>query len=275
MSLKIFFFPFSMIIVVVLVIWFIIPQWEEMQKQRVILGKKNDTMIVLEEKKNDINKNIEIYAENAREASVIYDALPSDVNNDVLIDEIFDGAKSKGVLVTSLNVGKIENVKKEVVRNNLLIDGDETLDDENGSASLIKQDVLRVPISLELIGNYTETKDYIKLLESATRLFTVTNVEMGQSDGEGSFVNTSVSAFCLYKNDNQNLEISSVIYNEDSVLKELMEKGLDFNYISQYKNSLNSNYIFSPATIVSGKSDLFAKTGSDEITTVATSAVGL
>ncbi len=272
MSLKIFFFPVSMIITVVLVIWFIIPQWEEMQKQRVVLGKKNETMKVLEEKKNGINKNIAVYDENAREASVIYNALPSDVNNDVLIDEIFDGAKSKGILVTSVNVGKIETIKKEVAKN-ILLDGEAEFDDD-APVPLIKQDVLKIPFSLDLIGSYTETKDYIKLLESATRLFTVTNVEMGQADEEGGVVNTSVSAFCLYKNDNQNLEISSVVYNEDPILGALIEKGLDFNYISQYKSSLNSGYIFSPATIVSGKSDLFAKTGNSTVATATTPVAG-
>lgn len=259
MSLKTFFFPLAVIISVFLVIWFIIPNWEDVQGKREELRKKEEISLSLNKKITKISEEILVYNENSRDLAVIYQALPSELDNDVLVDEIFEGAKRNGVLITKVDVGKVEAIKKEATATKQQM----VVAEKNQMPKILQPDVFKISLKLDLTGNYIGIKNFINYIETAKRLFAVDNFEIKQANEEGGSVSALLSISCFYKKENNDLKISSAVYDvEDNVMKDLTDqgKGLDTDFILQYKESVkNGDYMFNPTVITAGKNDLFSK----------------
>ncbi|MDA3815041.1 MAG: hypothetical protein PF549_01590 [Patescibacteria group bacterium] len=261
MSLKTFFLPLAIIITVFLVIWVIAPQWGIIQEKKVELGKETQALASLETKIKKIDESILTYRENAKDATIIYNALPANIDNDGFVDELFNGAKSKGVLITKLDISEAELAdKKDKSRKNIVVIDKDDSTEENPPAV----DIFKVSFSVDLVGNYTETKNFVAFLESANRLFAVEDLKISQPEEGSGTVNTSLQGIAFYKKDNPGFNASAVVNNSnDLVLNDIVKSGLGVDFINKYKQRIaNKNYSFVPVITGIGKDDLFSNQNS-------------
>lgn len=259
MSLKTFFFPLAVIISVFLVIWVIIPRWEVTQETKNELELKVETASSLDDKKNKLNQGVESYKNNIKDATVVYNALPSEIDIDSFADELFDGAKNNEILITKMSLDDVELVDQEKKSNTLIGD------DENEKAKTSMK-TYKFSFDLDLIGGYIETRNFIGFMESANRFFVINDVSIVKDkESSNDVVNTNILGTAYYKEENGSLKVSSVIYDEtDPVLKSLIDDGLSIEFINDYKNEIsNKDYSFSPSAIGSTwKENLFSSNAS-------------
>ena len=266
MSLKTFFFPVSVIIAVVLLIWFIMPEWGVVQDKRTELFKKEEAVKSINDKKEKIIQGIAVYENNIRDASIVYQALPNEIENDSLVDEIFKGAKDKGVLITSITIDDVNPAEKSspvFIDEAGMAEGSEEMGmigkaGELDTSAIVRNTSFEIPFSLEIVGGYLETKNFIDFLESANRFFSISKVSINSSDSS-SALTVSISGTSFYKGENPDLMLSSIIYTNDPVLKSLVSgKGLDIDFVSEYKSNLiDSAYSFNPNITGIGKENIF------------------
>ncbi len=252
MKLKLFFLPITLVLSLVLVIWFIKPGWVEYKMRNAELSDLLSEKQEFEKGLAQLNAALNDYElMNEETKQLIVNAVPEEKNNDDFIAEIHKNIMGAGVFLSGTRFRENQRSKAALAKN------------KGKALSMMKTEV-----EVEVIGNYLNVKSFIDRVDLENRLSIPSEVVISRlksqrvgddETGPADLVRARVIFGIYEKKKDPNTELSSLSNTGDKVVKSLLESGLKIKVIDDYKEAVTST-VFVPVSMGdAGKQDIFAK----------------
>lgn len=273
MKLKIIFFPLTLIISFAIFILMIKPEWESLGINKVQLdtfSEKRDTLL---NGKQNLQKAFDEYEElDESDRQLIMNAVPPYNNNDDFIAEIYKNMQGSGAFLVSTAL-KEKNTNSALNRTecrddkaNIAQAGTST---EDTSLPYCPPERTITDSRVEIVGNYLNIKDFVKLIDNQNRLAipTKTTIERienneeieGEERPSGDLVKGILQFDFFNKDIDERIVLSNMAESNDKVLSSLLLGSVNTQAIDAFKDSITSD-AFRPVSVSGmGKVDLFAK----------------
>lgn len=256
MKLKLFFLPFTLVLALVLIIWFIKPGWGDYQI------KKGELEELLEEKQQldkglaQLNVALDNYEfMDNKTKQLIMNAMPTDKNNDDLIAEIHKNVLNSGVFLSGTKL-KGDNVSAR---------SRSSSKKNNKSTSPERKETT---VEVEVIGNYLNVKSFIEKVDFENRLSIPKEVSLSrlqreniseEEPGPDDLVKAQITFSIFEKKKDPNISLSKLSSTNDEIIKSLLASGLKMEVVEGYQEAVTST-LFIPVTMEgAGKQDIFAR----------------
>lgn len=259
MSVKLLFFPLSVVVLIWSFISYTKPTWDTYQAQKKELVTLSKEKTELANGLANIEKAVVEYeALSSSSTDYVYNAIPKGIDNDNLVAEINKNASQGGVLITKISLSekkaKIDNQcrKKQVKDPSIICSaGADTTE-----------------ISLAIVGSYQAIKDFLGRLDAQNRIVTVGSLSFSvpknkDEDVEGETVASSVDIvsaninLSVYQKSLSKKKILSKSLKSDAVLGSLLKSGLSEEAMLSVEEFITSD-IFRPVQVEgAGKENLF------------------
>lgn len=248
MKLKLFFLPITLILSLVLVIWFIKPGWVEYKIRNAELSDLLSEKQQFEKGLAQLNAALDDYElMNEDTKQLIMNAVPGEKSNDDFIAEIHKNVMGAGVFLsgTKFREDRGAQVKKK------------------GQALV----ATKTEVEIEVIGSYLNVKSFVDRVDLENRLSTPKEIEISRlrsqsvsedETGPADLVRARIIFGIYEKKKDSNTDLSSLSNTGDKVVKSLLESGLKMQVIDNYKEAVTAT-VFVPVSMGdAGKQDIFA-----------------
>lgn len=280
MTLKLLFFPLSLFVSLVILIWMVKPEWDNYKDFQVELIKKQKELEKIQKGIASVGISFDAFSKvNEQTRSLIEYSIPDGIDSEDFLAQIGKSANSSRVLMVSI---KTDKEKKRRVRS----------EEEEISGIVMTGDV-------EVVGNYPNVRSFINKIEKQNRLTVIDNVSIskidnlknskrikespevdqqqedgveGENESEGELkveellpvstdlVRAKVSfKFYARKGDDNSKKLSSMIESKDIIFDSLLSGKFKGEVIDKFKEDITTE-VFAPiGSGIIGKQNLFLK----------------
>ncbi len=195
MRLKLLFFPAIFVAVVVLLIWFIIPKYQEM----VVLKDKLETvkkdLQSVQQRQQVVARLTSELNQNQMLENFLLQYVPFAKDEEYVINAVSNAATISGVGLVALNVGKVSNPlfssESKIEAPSVLIQADGSV---LGSVTVPAEKLNEFTIEASIIGSYDAIKKFIVTANRINRLSAVAMTSIEKVDVQNSAQNNPIAA---------------------------------------------------------------------------------
>jgi|GEM_PF-1178202 len=196
MKVKILIFPLFIVGILWLIIWVIVPKYNEMNVKSKDLAVVETKLADLRDKNAKVDSLAQYVAANPDELDVVMKYLPDKSKEEELLVTLIDSAQKEGVLLSSLKIPKGFEPAQEVLAgesaNGVMDPGiypGKNPAVQGGPAPEALQKINQVkvsnmPATLEVVGSYEKIKSFLLRLSKLKRFNDVTSVGISKGEAE-------------------------------------------------------------------------------------------
>lgn len=174
MKIKILIFPLIIVTVLYLVIWFIIPKYDEVKKKEVSLVKTNAKLQDMERKSVNAASLLASLNENSQDQSLIVTYLPEKKQDEYIVASINSLSSTSGVMISGLDFSEDETMQDISV-----------LYDDLGNEIPAEADPLKTfRIDVTATGSYDKIRQFVFSLASINKLNEMDSLSISKGAGE-------------------------------------------------------------------------------------------
>lgn len=277
MSLKILFFPLSVIVSIIIFIWFTKPAWDELGVQKEALIEINEEFDGLAKGVASFGKAASAYKEMKNDdKQAVLSAIPQSTSNDDFIAEIDMNAIKGGVHLISADVKK-ERGKVSKCESAASMAASSSSSEEGAGTNPVQcpKEKTKFSATLEVAGEYFDIQDFIKKIDLQNRIITPVELSINKIESENKEnsqmkdllkAEFSFNFYSREKDENLNLSQMQAGGNKvfDSIFKGslALTNALEFRQMRELKAGSDKLY-FRPVAVTDNqrKKDLFKGNG--------------
>jgi Tfp pilus assembly protein PilO len=258
MKLKILVVPFAVIIMIVLSIWYIKPEFDTWQAKRATLKSKKVLLNNMIEKNKKMAVWREVVEKNSENKDVVLNYIPTDVNEEDIIDNLNSIAVKNGISLGDFVISSpVATVSAAPVADPAVaVDATVAADEAITNSKLANLDI---NVSFSAYGEYDKIKSFLATANSLRRFNEVGSLKISSGEApaaEGGDVTSSQGLlkveiallFNYAKKENVAMSVNDAIFSGD----------LDMSVADSIKNSKNTN-VDKLTVGQNGKSNPFVK----------------
>lgn len=279
MSLKLIFFPLTLIVSISILIWVAKPEWESLKNNKQELATLSEKRDKFQGNQQNLQKALNQYQQmEENDKQLINNALPALNNNDDFIAEIYKNIQQSGAFLaeTSLKAGKDsagEAARAACLQKNTGdTNNEESIEGEDSNTQAKEEPAYCPPAkkvtlaTIGIVGAYANIRDFAKMIDTQNRLtipssFSISKLQTSTEENEaGADVLSSKISFNFYdKEESKGVLLSSLVEGGDKALSGLMTGSLNTQAIGAFKDAITPD-VFRPVSVQEmGKDNLFSK----------------
>jgi len=219
LKVKILIFPLAIVFSIWLIIWFIIPSWQDIQKARTQIADFEKKLSTIELKNSKVNELMgEINAKN-EDRDLVYTFIPSQVKEEEIIDNLNFLASKENLFVYNLSVPLLNKYN-----NASFSDPNQALTNDT-----------KIEVNFGVVGNYENIKSFLTKVASLERYNNISSLKIenekaGQAGtGQNSLKASGIFIFDYFVNDDSSFNYEDPIFSESGrlnigVIEEIRKK---------------------------------------------------
>lgn len=278
MSLKLIFFPLTLIVSISILIWVAKPEWESLKNNKQELATLSEKRDKFQGNQQNLQKALNQYQQmDENDKQLINNALPALNNNDDFIAEIYKNIQQSGAFLaeTSLKAGKDsagEAARAACLQKNSSATNEASVEGEDPETQVKAEPAYCPPAkkstlaTIGIVGAYANIRDFAKMIDTQNRLtipssFSISKLQTSTEENEaGADALSSKISFNFYdKEESKGVLLSSLVEGSDKALSGLMTGSLNTQAIGAFKDAITPD-VFRPVSVQEmGKDNLFAK----------------
>lgn len=260
MSIKLLFFPFSMIVLVWSMISFTKPAWDDYNVKKAEVIKLSAEKQELESGIENIENALLQYTNlDGPTKSYVANAIPVDGDDDNLVAELNKGISQSGILVTKISANRKASRVNSRCKQNVAAAGKKNTE--------CKVKALHTKMSVSLLGTYPSIKEFLGKLDVQNRLIIPNSVSLVLSKNRNKDEDKEVVDFISAKIDFDILQKKPIkaksfsqIMDSDDILRSLLNHGLSDNGLRAVNKFITSEVFIPVHADGAGKDNLFEDT---------------
>lgn len=240
MSLKILFFPLSIILSLVILIWMVKPEWDSVQKNKVDLAKAQEEYNKVDSQVKMLEKALNDYKGRTQDQTLIWNAIPVDSNKDDVLNQIYQKVKDHELLIDSVTVSvSAQNqcgaagagAAQAVVSSAAKSDAGST-NAKSKTGMCLKQESVAVTV----IGQYDRLRDCLGSISRMNRYVDIQQVVIKRDNVDPVKIIADFTIQFYSKQKDESLQMANALTTP--VGTALLTGKIDGNIIERYKQAI-------------------------------------
>ncbi|MFA5872130.1 MAG: hypothetical protein WC858_05445 [Parcubacteria group bacterium] len=207
---KVLILPLSLAVVVVAVIFYMVPTFQEMSKAKVALAETQAQIQIMEDNTAKLNKIKSEWEASAEDQELIDQALPNSEDSEKFMAELYSKASQSGMLLSGISIGGNESVSSsssqscnsagatgevageaQPISSNTQVESNSSAEpqqaDPDGS-SILDNSACAKSLEFSIIarGTWSQIQDFLKYVNESSRFASVNGVQIESNSAENS-----------------------------------------------------------------------------------------